>query len=360
MTQKIEKDLNRFEKKKKEIVKGNLRNLIKEDAIIVKRGKNYVSIPITKLNIPHFKFGQDQGSGKGEGNGPKAGTEPGRHMRETDVSLEDLAQMLGEELELPRIEPKGKDLLKEAKDKYTGVRPVGPESLRLNKRTYKESLKRQLAYGDYDFQNPVIVPINRDKKYRSWKTFFEPQNNAVIIYGMDVSASMTRTHKNLARQTAFWVDLWLKHNHKGLEKVYIMHDTRSWEVDQDTFYSTTTGGGTKISTYFDKAREVIENRYKPEDWNIYLLYFSDGDNWSDDNAECKRLIDLLMPKINLFGYGQIDIASMYYAVPQDTFGKYLSETYPEGQPREKMGMTRLKGSEDIIKTLETFFKRSKK
>lgn len=356
MSQKIDKDLNRFNRKKREMIKGNLRKLIKEDSIIVKRGKDYVSIPITKLNIPHFKFGQAKGQGQGEGDGPNAGTDPGRHAHETDVSLEELAQMLGEELELPRIEPKGKDILNEEKDRYTGVRPVGPESLRLIRRTYKEALKRQLMGGEYDPNLPVVVPINRDKKYRAWKTVMVPRNNAVIIYGMDVSASMSSRHKELARQTAFWIDLWLRYNHSGLEKVYIMHDTRSWEVEEDTFYSTTTGGGTKISSYFERAKHLIDTKYRPEDWNIYLLYFSDGDNFPEDNSECDRLISALMNKVNLIGYGQIDIPS-HWSRPGTTFGNFVEDAF-SSQPKV-VGCT-IKDNEGIIAALQAFFKPEEK
>ena len=45
------------------------------------------------------------------------------------------AQMLGEELKLPRIEPKGKERIEEVKYRYTGINTQGPESLRHFKRT---------------------------------------------------------------------------------------------------------------------------------------------------------------------------------------------------------------------------------
>ena len=53
--------------------------------------------------------------------------------------------MLGEELELPHIEPKGKDTIKSKKDKYITIRQTGPDSLRHFKRTYKRALKRQVS-----------------------------------------------------------------------------------------------------------------------------------------------------------------------------------------------------------------------
>ena len=59
--------------------------------------------------------------------------------------MEELAAILGEELALPRIEPRGKKNIVTTRDKYTGIRQAGPESLRHFKRTFKRALKRQIA-----------------------------------------------------------------------------------------------------------------------------------------------------------------------------------------------------------------------
>ena len=56
----------------------------------------------------------------------QAGSAEGEHVLEVDVSLEDLAQILGEELELPNIEDKGKSRIAETKDRYVGLRRTGP------------------------------------------------------------------------------------------------------------------------------------------------------------------------------------------------------------------------------------------
>jgi len=40
---------------------------------------------------------------------------------------------------------------------------------------------------------------------------------------------------------------------------------------------------------------------------VYAFHFSDGDNWGDDNARCLKLLSAeLLPKLNLFGYGQVE------------------------------------------------------
>ena len=124
MVMKIDRDNSRF----KEIVKGkirqNLRKYVTHGEMIGRKGKDLVSIPLPQLDVPHFRYGQNgkggvcQGEGEagqpiapgqdGEPGQGQAGGDEGQHVLEVDVSLEELAEILGSELQLPRIEPKGK------------------------------------------------------------------------------------------------------------------------------------------------------------------------------------------------------------------------------------------------------------
>src|SRR6188474_3876125 len=101
-----------------------------------------------------------------------------------------MAAALDKALELPNIEPKGKERIVSQRNRYVGIQRNGPESLRHFKRTFKQALRRQLVTGQYDAKNPIIVPTRDDRRYRSWKVKSEPETNAVIIYMMDVSGSM--------------------------------------------------------------------------------------------------------------------------------------------------------------------------
>src|SRR5690606_5587955 len=153
-----------------------------------------------------FVYGDNQSGGVGQGEGDpgdpidgqqqqapgkgKAGEGEGDKALEVEVSIDELAEILGEELGLPRIEPRGVDALETRKDRYVGIPPTGPESLRSFRATYKRALRRQIAMGTYDPARPAVVPIRDDRRYRSWRTDPRPQSNAVIIYMMDVSGSM--------------------------------------------------------------------------------------------------------------------------------------------------------------------------
>jgi len=221
--------------------------------------------------------------------------------------MEELAAILGEELSLPRIEPRGKKNVVTEKDKYSSIRRVGPESLRHFKRTFRRALKRQIASGTYIPEEPKVIPVREDKQYRSWKVVPKPDAVATIIYMMDVSGSMTDEQKEIVRIEAFWIDTWIKAHYKGVDRVYIIHDAVAQEVDEHTFYHTRESGGTKISSAYELANKVIDQRYPPRDWNVYAFHFSDGDNWGDDVPKCMELLSKeMLPKLNLFGYGQVE------------------------------------------------------
>ncbi|NIR51553.1 DUF444 family protein [candidate division KSB1 bacterium] len=322
MVKRIEKDRARFRQIIRGKVKKNLKKYITRGELIGKKGKEFVSIPIPQIQIPHFRFDHKKSGGVGQGEGDvgtpigrgdgqeegHAGDTPGDHLLEVDVSLEELAQMLGEELELPNVEPKGKKNITSHKDKYTGISQVGPESLRHFKRTYKEALKRQIISKTYNPDNPTIVPVREDRRYRSWKVTMEPESNAVIMYMMDVSGSMGDEQKEIVRIESFWIDTWLRYQYKNIETRYIIHDAVAREVDQETFYHTRESGGTIISSAYKLADKLISEFYDPGEWNIYLFHFSDGDNWGEiDTDECIYVLENnLMPSVNLFCYGQVE------------------------------------------------------
>lgn len=318
---KTERDHSRFRQIVRGKIKKDLRKYMTQGELIGKKGKDIVSIPLPEIDLPHFRFGKNQGgvgSGDGEPGDPiggqpeegdgtgEAGDQPGEHVLEVDLTMEELAKILGEELELPNIQPKGKRTIMAEKERYSSIRRQGPESLRHFKRTFVKALRRQIAMGHYNPDHPVIVPIKADKVYKSWQITHIPESNAVIFYMMDVSGSMGDEQKELVRTTSFWIDTWLRSQYKTMESRYITHDASAREVDQETFYRTRESGGTAISTAYRLCADVINDNYSPQDWNIYTFHFSDGDNLLSDNEVCFKILrDELLPKVNMFCYGQV-------------------------------------------------------
>ncbi|MBI4815550.1 MAG: DUF444 family protein [Deltaproteobacteria bacterium] len=367
MSLKIDADHTRFKDIVRGRIKQNLKKYVQKGEMIGKQGKDLISIPVPTIELPRFKFGHRDTGGVGQGPGNqgdvlqpgqvepgdgtgKAGESPGDHVIEVDVTMEELAQMLGEELKLPNIEARGKDKIEKVHYRYTGVNTQGPESLRHFKRTYKQALRREIAQGTYNPKSPIVVPHRRDRRYRTWKEVVEPQANAVIIYMMDVSGSMGDEQKEIVRIESFWLDTWLRSQYKGIESRYIIHDAMAKEVDRDTFFHTRESGGTMISSAYKLCWKMIEDNYSPSEWNIYPFHFSDGDNWSsDDSAQCVNLLrDKVLPVVNMFCYGQVESP---YGSGQ--FIKELKEHFPPGQG-QRVVTSEIKDKDAIYNSIRDF------
>ena len=363
---RIHKDHQRFRQIVRGKIRDDLRKFLTRGELLGREGKNAISIPIRGIDIPHFRYGDNSDSGvgsgdakpgdsadtDGEGIGP-GGTHEGHHILEVEISLDELADILGEGLALPRIQPKGRKLITSEKDRYSGIRQAGPESLRHFRRTFRRALRRQIMGGAYNPDNPRIVFERRDKLYRSWKTVRQPQSNAVIVYMMDVSGSMGDEQKELVRLEAFWIDAWLRRNYEGIESRYIVHDVRASEVDRETFYRIREDGGTRISSAFRTAKEVLDSHYHAAEWNVYLFHFSDGDNSSDaDSRECCALLrEHLLPGINLFGYCQV--ASAYGS------GHFINVVREHLSDTDNVISTRVNTKDDIYDSIKAFFSKGK-
>jgi uncharacterized sporulation protein YeaH/YhbH (DUF444 family) len=310
----IDRDLGRF----RDIVRGKIRKDLRKhmssSELIGRQGKKMVSIPLPEIAIPRLRYGDNkggvgQGEGEsGEGQGKEAGDAPGEHMLEVEFTVAELAEIMGEELELPRIEPKGADEAKTLRYLYKGVAKVGPEALRHFKRTYRQALKRTISAGTFNPRRPVIVPIKDDRRYRTFVPEKQPKSAAVILYMMDVSGSMGQEQKEIVRAEAFWLDAWIRLHYDDVQTRFIIHDAAAREVDRDTFFRTRESGGTLISSAYKLAKQIIEEEYPIADWNIYPFHFSDGDNWSAaDTKLCIELLkETLIPWSNQFSYAQVD------------------------------------------------------
>ena len=361
----VRDDHRKFKKNVRECIKKNFKKYLNYDHIIGRREDEKIKIPIPSIEIPKFKYGEQQQGGVGQGSGDtgetaevgegqsRAGNQPGEQTFDVDISIEELADILGEALELPRIEPRGHRNIESHQKKYTGRSSVGPDGLRHFKTSYKETLKRSIVSGTYKPENPFVVPIRRDFRYRSVKKTFTPQFNAVVIYIMDVSGSMGDEQKQIVRLESFWINTWLRRHYKGIENRFIIHDASANEVDESAFFSTTKSGGTLISSGYKLCQEIIKKDYPPNEWNVYVFHFSDGDNWSgEDTKICVEIIkDFFLPQINMFGYGQVD--SKYGS---GQFLKDLERIFPDDN---RITMSRIENKEKIAQSIKQFLGKGK-
>lgn len=324
----IQRDWKHF----RDIIGGKLRKELKKffstGKFVVKRGKNgRMAISLPKINNPFIVYGEsDNGVGRGPGkpgdvikkdnkNKGDAGQEDGDGLI-VSIDMDYLLQFMEDDLQLPRLKPKENETFEETKIKYINVSKTGPESLRHSRRTMKEAMKR-LACSDQlealhqvpGFSEPIklITPIDRDRRYRQYKEIKIPSSNAVIMFGRDGSYSMDDYRCEIVSDMCWWIDIWVRRFFAKVERCYFWHDNAAKEVDEDTFYKYRYGGGTTCSTCPILMAEQFENRYPPNKWNIYCFYFSDGENWKEDNPVFAQTLKDKFPVevCNLFALTQI-------------------------------------------------------
>ncbi len=354
---RIDSDVHRF----RQIVRGKVREELKKHLgkteLFGKTGGHIVSIPIPHLELPHFVHdtgGRGLGQGEGEGlGGGKAGDQPGAHILEAEFSVEELAALLGEALALPRIAPKGTDELISPSGRYTGIATSGSESLRHFKRSYRQALRRLVVSGSYDPVNPRVSLVRADRRYRTWKSRPLPKANAAIVYLMDVSGSMGDEQKEIVRTESFWLDAWIRSHYQGVRTVYVVHDAAAKEVDRETFFTLRESGGTVISSAYELAARIVEERFPASEWNLYLFHFTDGENYSrqDSDKSADLLAEKLLPSLNLFGYGQVEALG--------TRGDFIDVLRARFGSDQRVALSRIPDRDAIVVSIEAFLGRGR-
>ncbi len=343
-------DRLRHRQKVRESIRENIADIIAEESIIGKDRDRVIKVPLRGIKEYRFVYGENapgvgqgdgqarpgqvvgkvgkEGPGKGDG---QAGDQPGIDYYETDVTLEELIEIMFEDLELPNLERRAlREIPSERSSKRKGYRHVGIR-VRLDKRrTAKQRVMRKLASRHNqiaaeeeelveeevaaDGESESRFPFHQDDlRYRHVEIETREESNAAVICIMDTSGSMDTMKKYLARSFFFLLYQFISTRYRNVEIVFIAHHTEAREVTEEEFFHKGEAGGTFISSGYLKALEIIAERYHPSLWNIYAFHCSDGDNFDSDNPAALRAAKELADLSNLFGYGEIKpLGSRYY------------------------------------------------
>ncbi len=314
-------DQARHNEKVKEAIRGNLADIVAEEAIVTSEGDKAIKVPIRSLELPHFRFDPNRKDNVGQGNGDSqigdvlnesgqegpgkgkgAGDQPGFDYFEAEITIDELADLIFEDLELPNLEQKQAQQLESKVTRFNDIRKSGPMATMDKKRTVLENIRRNAKDG-----HPTFGGLkNDDLRFKTWTEDIRFDTNAVIIAMRDVSGSMGEFEKYISRSFYFWMVKFLRKKYNQVEIVFITHHTEAKVVDEDTFFTLGESGGTKVSSAYRLALDVIKERYNPSQWNIFPFHFSDGDNWGEtDNRLCLDLVGEMLRQCNVFGYGEI-------------------------------------------------------
>lgn len=151
---------------------------------------------------------------------------------------------------------------------------------------------------------PYLDPI--DLRFRARTRVPIPQSQAVMFCVMDVSGSMDQNRKDLSKRFFILLYLFLTRHYDKIDIVFIRHHTQAAEVDEQQFFHSTESGGTVVSSALVLLQQIIQARYSVTDWNIYVAQASDGDNFSNDSGNCRRLLEEnILPLVRYFAYVQV-------------------------------------------------------
>lgn len=323
-------DRVRHKKKIEKAIKESIKDVVADESIIGQNGKKKIKIPVRGIKEYRFIYGNnDKNSSVGSGGkhkvkrgqkigkkraksarGDQAGNTEGEEKYEVEITLEELAEYLFADLELPELEKKqfrhiSEDTLRRKGYRFEGIRPRLSKKETLKRKIRRK--KRAIAAGTYDPDGDERFPFHQsDLKYHYMKPTPKENTSAVIFFLMDVSGSMTKNKKYIARSYFFLLYQFLRHKYENVEVVFISHTTSAKRVSEEQFFKRISIGGTLMSSALELQRDIIEKEYHPSNWNIYTFYAGDGENWFDDNEKAIDLLNTLKEASQMLVYTEIN------------------------------------------------------
>jgi len=321
-------DRRRHKQKIEKAIREGVYHIVAEESIIGEEGKKKIRIPVRGIKEYRFIYGDNENNSKvgsapgknikrgqtvgqtqqNSSSGNQAGNEKGIEYYEIEITLDELADYLFRDLELPELERKKFKVIRSKKFMRHGYRKQGIRPRLDKKKTVINRIRRKAASQCYDNESSdeSFAFHEDDLEYKHITKKFKESSNAVIFFIMDISGSMTQDKKFLARSFYFLIYQFLRYRYQNIEIVFISHDVAAYEVNEKQFFTRGTGGGTLVSSALQKTAEIINQRFHPDMWNIYCFQCSDGDNWPQDEAACNEAAIILKQYCQLFSYCEIE------------------------------------------------------
>ena len=358
------RDWLRHNEKVREGVKDNLANLIAGPDLITGPKEQTVHVPVRLLEHARFRLADShsdaraaagqgagrpgdvlrqvqQGPGDDEGRG---GNEEGEVRLMMELKVDDIMDWLWEEMKLPDLEPKRKATIDDEEYVREGWDKHGARARLDRRRTVKEAIKRRII------QPNAPAFSNEDLRFRQLVHRKKPATSAVVLFALDVSASMTDAERKLAKTFFFFALQGIRRRYSKVETRFIAHTTHAWEFTENEFFQVTGTGGTGASTAFNLALEMVENEYHQSQYNTYLFYASDGENFTEDRIAATDALTRLLGLINYAGYVETTPGSL--RTTETEMKMICTALERSGLP---IGTSVLARPDDVWKAIRKFF-----
>jgi hypothetical protein len=358
------RDWLRHNEKVREAVRQQLPQIV-AGADVLSGGASTVRVPVKMLEHYRFKLrnsNEQQGVGQGQAKpgdrigrpqqeGEKqrgqGGNEEGGIQYTLEFRIDDIVDWLWEEMQLPNLEAKAG---KAREDDWTreGWDRRGARSRLDRRRSMKESIKRRGMQPSAD--TPSFT--DEDLRFRQLAKREQPTMQAVVILLLDVSGSMGERERQISKTFFFWAIQGLRRQYRHLDLVFVAHTSDAWEFQEEEFFRVSGTGGTVASAGLKKVREIIDERYSPSQYNVYLFYASDGENFPSDQPHANEALRTLAGDCNYAGF--LEVAPLSGSAPDSEIGKLFLDLARENS---SVGAYRANGTDDIWNAVRHFFGR---
>ena len=357
------RDWLRHNDKVREAVQQHLPELIAGPDLITGPQERTVQVPVRLLEHARFKLadgrsqtGAGQGEGQpgdvlqhgqpepGDGDAGAGGQEDGEVRLLLEFSIDDVMDWVWEELKLPDLKPKPSARIDELELVREGWDKHGARSRLDRRRTIKEAIKRRAVQAD-----PVPF-TNDDLRFRQVVTRPRPSTSAVILFVIDVSASMTQLERKLAKSFFFFALQGIRRKYARVETRFIAHTTHAWEFSESEFFQVSGIGGTIASSAFKLALELMRSDYNAAQHNVYMFYASDGENFTEDRTAASEALTELGKVLNYIGY--VETLPGIPRSLETEMRRLCSELERRGVP---IGSSVLSSPDDVWRALRKFF-----
>jgi sporulation protein YhbH len=358
------RDWLRHNDKVRDAVKQHLPQIV-AGADVLTGGSSTVRVPVRMLEHYRFKLrppSEQEGVGQGQAKPGdrigrpqqdannqrgQGGNEEGGIQYTLEFRIDDIVDWLWEEMQLPNLEAKAG---KSREDDWTreGWDRRGARARLDRRRSLKESIKRRGVQTTAGQDSPAFT--DEDLRYRQLAKREQPATQAVVILLLDVSGSMGERERQISKTFFFWAIQGLRRQYRDLELVFVAHTSDAWEFQEEEFFRVSGTGGTVASAGLQKVREIIDERFSPAQYNIYLFYASDGENFPSDQPQALEALEDLAQDCNYAGF--LEIAPLAGTLPDSEIGKLFLDL---ARRDENVGAYRVNDTEDIWNAVRHFF-----
>ena len=359
------RDWLRHNEKIRQSVKKHLPDLIAKSDLMTAPDNRTVHLPVQVLEHARFRLADStdkvlRNAGQGHAKpgdvlrsaqGNSSGSdETGGANSEGEVRLllemkvDDIVDWLWEDLKLPDLQPKQKTSINDDAWTQEGWDKQGARARLDRRRTIKQAIKRRAIQ-----HNPVPFS-NEDLRFRQLIHRRRPATQAVVLFAIDVSASMTDAERKLAKTFFFFVLQGIRRKYGRVETRFIAHTTQAWEFSEIDFFQVTGTGGTGASSAFNFALHMIEDDYDLSQYNVYLFYASDGENFTEDRVASSASLSKLSSMLNYVGY--VETVPGNARMNETEMKMICNQIEHSGAP---LGSCVLNNPDDIWKAIRYFF-----